>query len=51
MKVLQTEDVRTKLAAAGLEIVGNSPTEFAKVIIDDGAKWAKVIKDAGIKLE
>jgi len=23
MKVLQTEDVKTKLAAAGLEIVGN----------------------------
>jgi tripartite-type tricarboxylate transporter receptor subunit TctC len=51
MKVLQTDDVKTKLAAAGLEIVGNSPKEFAKVIIDDGAKWAKVIKDAGIKLE
>jgi tripartite-type tricarboxylate transporter receptor subunit TctC len=51
MKVLQTEDVKTKLAAAGLEIVGNSPKEFAQVIVDDGAKWAKVIKDAGIKLE
>jgi tripartite-type tricarboxylate transporter receptor subunit TctC len=51
MKVLQTEDVKTKLSAAGLEIVGNSPKEFAQVIVDDGAKWAKVIKDAGIKLE
>jgi tripartite-type tricarboxylate transporter receptor subunit TctC len=50
MKVLQTEDVKTKLAAAGLEIVGNNPKEFAKVIVDDGAKWAKVVKDAGIKL-
>jgi tripartite-type tricarboxylate transporter receptor subunit TctC len=50
MKVLQNEDVKTKLAAAGLEIVGNNPKEFAKVIVDDGAKWAKVVKDAGIKL-
>jgi tripartite-type tricarboxylate transporter receptor subunit TctC len=51
MQVLQNDDVKQKLAAAGLEIVANSPQEFAKLIVDDGAKWAKVIKEAGIKLE
>jgi tripartite-type tricarboxylate transporter receptor subunit TctC len=49
MKVMQIEDVKQKLALAGLEIVANSPKEFAQVIVDDGAKWAKVVKDAGVK--
>ena len=48
MKVMQTEDVKQKLAAAGLEVVADTPEEFATVIKEDGAKWGKVVKDAGI---
>jgi tripartite-type tricarboxylate transporter receptor subunit TctC len=51
MKVMQTEDVKQKLGNAGLEVVANTPAEFATVIKVDGAKWGKVVKDAGIKLE
>ena len=51
MKVMQTEDVKQKLGNAGLEVVGDTPAEFAAVIKVEGAKWGKVVKDAGIKLE
>jgi tripartite-type tricarboxylate transporter receptor subunit TctC len=51
MKVMQTAEVKQKLGAAGLEVVANTPQEFATVIKVDGAKWGKVVKDAGIKLE
>ncbi len=51
MKVMHTEDVRQRLITAGLEVVADTPQEFAVVIKEDGAKWGKVVKDAGIKLE
>jgi tripartite-type tricarboxylate transporter receptor subunit TctC len=42
-------DPRAKLADLGLEGIGNSPDEFATVIKSEIPKWAKVIKDSGIK--
>ena len=42
-------DMRERIAQLGLEASINSPAEFAAVIKADTAKWAKVIKDAGIK--
>ena len=41
--------MRERLAQLGLETVGNPPDEFAAIIKAETAKWAKVIKDAGIK--
>lgn len=35
----------------GVEPVGSSPEAFAALIRADMAKWAKVVKDAGIKAE
>jgi tripartite-type tricarboxylate transporter receptor subunit TctC len=51
VKVLKLPDVREKLAAEGSDIVGSSPREFAAFLQDDIAKWAKVVKEAGIKGE
>ncbi|HEY5608533.1 MAG TPA: tripartite tricarboxylate transporter substrate binding protein [Alphaproteobacteria bacterium] len=48
-KVLALPDVKDRAQALGFEPVGNSPEEFAAVIKADGAKWAKVIKGAGIQ--
>ena len=33
----------------GLDVVGDAPDAFAAIIRTDTPKWAKVIKDAGIK--
>jgi len=50
-KVLAMPDIREKLAAIGLETVGNSPAEFAAIVRKDYEKWGKVIRDANIKLD
>ncbi len=49
-KTLAMPEVRKKFDELGLEPVGNTPAEFAAIIRKETPEWAKVIKDAGIKL-
>jgi len=49
VKVLALADVRAKFADLGLETIGNSPDEFAAAIKSEIPRWAKVIKESGIK--
>jgi tripartite-type tricarboxylate transporter receptor subunit TctC len=49
VKALALPDLRAKLADLGLEGIGNSPDEFAAVIKSEIPKWAKVIRESGIK--
>ena len=49
VKILGSPDLKAKLAPQGIELVTNSPAEFARFIKEDNAKWGKIIKDAGIK--
>ncbi|MCG2595126.1 tripartite tricarboxylate transporter substrate binding protein [Ramlibacter sp. XY19] len=48
---LKLPDVRAKLEAAGIEIQGGTPQEYAALIKSDLAKWGKVVKEAGIQAE
>ena len=48
-KALARPDLREKLAELGLEAIGSSPDEFAKVIKSEIPKWAEVIKVSGMK--
>jgi tripartite-type tricarboxylate transporter receptor subunit TctC len=48
---LKLPDVRTKLEAAGIEIQGGTPQQYAALIKSDLAKWGKVVKEAGIAAE
>ena len=51
-RVLELPDVKEKLnAAGGLDPYIASPEEFAALIRRDYAKYAKVVKDVGIKLD
>ena len=50
VKALAMPEVRKKFVELGLDAVGNTPTEFAAVITKEMPEWAKLIKDAGIKL-
>jgi tripartite-type tricarboxylate transporter receptor subunit TctC len=43
--------VREKFDAQGAIPVGDTPEHFRAFIDDEIAKWAKVIKDAGIETE
>jgi tripartite-type tricarboxylate transporter receptor subunit TctC len=51
VKVLQKSKAKERLAAQGVEVVGNSPEQYAKHLRDELAQYAKVVKAAGIKLE
>lgn len=47
-KVMAYEDVRSRLATAGVEVVvSSSPEEFAKFVAAQTEKWGKVVKESG----
>jgi len=48
---LHRPDVKRKFFDAGIEVVGTSQEESAHAIKSEIAKWSKVIKDAGIKVD
>ncbi|MDO8596125.1 MAG: tripartite tricarboxylate transporter substrate binding protein [Sulfuricaulis sp.] len=51
MKIMARPDVRKTWAEQGAEPLTMTPGEFEKYLNDDIAKWAKVIKGAGIKVD
>ena len=51
VKVLNEPDMKQRLADQGAEVVANTPEEFAVFIREDTAKWAKIVKDSGVKVE
>lgn len=50
-EVLKDPEVRNRYATLGIEPVGNTPEQFAAQIRADLARWEKVVKAAGIKVE
>jgi tripartite-type tricarboxylate transporter receptor subunit TctC len=50
-RILQTPEVHNVFVSEGAEPVGNKPEEFAAIIKSETAKWAKVIRAAGIKAD
>jgi len=50
-RVLADQEIRTRMQAVGADPSGNTPDEFARFIRDDQGKWAKLMREAGIKAE
>jgi len=50
-RVLQQPDIRERLAGLGSDVAGQSGEAFARMVREDVARWAQVVKTAGIKLE
>ena len=51
VKALAAPDVRERFATLAVEPRTNSPEQFRALIESDLVRWAKVVRDAGIKLE
>ena len=50
VEAMKSPEVKDKLAAQGATLVGNTPEEFAAFIKSEIAKWSKVVKEAGVKV-
>ena len=50
-KALAAPDLKDRLLTAGIQPLGNTPEQFAGFIRSETGRYAKVIKDAGIKPE
>jgi tripartite-type tricarboxylate transporter receptor subunit TctC len=48
-KIARNEAMKTRLAGQGLELVGNTPSEFDAFIRAEIDKWSKVLTAAGVK--
>jgi tripartite-type tricarboxylate transporter receptor subunit TctC len=50
-KAMATPSIRERTLEIGATPVGNAPAEFERFVRDEVAKWTRIIRDAGIKLE
>ena len=51
MRIARHSDVIAHLKPLGIDTVGNSSEEFAKILADDIARWGAVAKAANIKMQ
>jgi len=51
VQILHSPEVKSMFTKEGAEPVGNKPSEFAATLKNEIAKWAKVVKAAGIKAD
>jgi tripartite-type tricarboxylate transporter receptor subunit TctC len=51
VKIINMPDVRERFAGLGLEPAGNSSEDFAAFQKAEIAKWAKVVKEGGVKVD
>jgi tripartite-type tricarboxylate transporter receptor subunit TctC len=51
VRVINQPETRDRLIGMGVDLIGNSPEEFGSFLRAEITRYAKVIKDAGIKAE
>ncbi|MBI4195066.1 MAG: tripartite tricarboxylate transporter substrate binding protein [Betaproteobacteria bacterium] len=50
-KLLEQKDFRERLTAVGVEPAGGSPAQFASYISSELAKWGKVVRASGARID
>jgi tripartite-type tricarboxylate transporter receptor subunit TctC len=48
---MKDAEVQTRMAGFGFEPIGNTPEEFGAFVKEDIARWAKLVKETGAKVE
>jgi len=51
VRALQNPEVRERIATFGFEPVGNSPADFGEFVKADIARWARVVKESGARVD
>ena len=50
-RIMSRPDIRERFLAAGLDPIGSTPEQLAASVKADMARWGKVIRDAGIRVD
>jgi tripartite-type tricarboxylate transporter receptor subunit TctC len=50
-RIVNSPEIRERMMAEGAEPVGNTPQEFARYIEREIAKWARVVKATGMRVD
>lgn len=50
-KALQSADLKKKLGDQGADVEGSTPEQFGKLIREDIARWGRIVKDSGAKVD
>ena len=51
LKGIENPAMRERMVDQGLDIVGSTPEQFAKVIAEEKEKWAKVVQQSGARID
>ena len=51
IKALKNPEFESRMRGLGMELYGTTPQQFAQFIKDENAKWAKVIKATGARID
>lgn len=51
VKILQSPEVRERFGKIGVEVVAGTPEHFGAFLKSEVERWAKVVRDAGIKAD
>jgi tripartite-type tricarboxylate transporter receptor subunit TctC len=51
LEALRSDEVKTYMATAGIEIVGSTPAEFGAFFRSERELWGRVVRDTGAKIE
>ena len=50
-RILNAPETKARLAAQGIDVQTSTPSEFARFVREDNARWGEVIRAAGIRAE
>jgi tripartite-type tricarboxylate transporter receptor subunit TctC len=51
VKTMSDAELKERLTAGGMDLIGSTPAELGDVIKRDYAKWAGLIKETGLKAD
>jgi tripartite-type tricarboxylate transporter receptor subunit TctC len=51
INALASTELRAKLSNLGIDAIGSSPDELATLIKAEVPRWARIVRDSGIKVE